>query len=254
MADGPERIAVVSDIHGNMTAYDAVLADIAARGIRRVINLGDVTGKGPRGSAAIARTRERCEVAVRGNWDEFVDRDDLDVNPPMRWWNEELTDGDRAWLRGLPFSVDLALSGRWIRFFHASAVGVDHRVHVRHSDEEFAGMFRNTPATGDGAKPDVVVYGDIHSAYARQWRGRLLINAGSVGNPLDEPTAAYLVLEGVTGGTVAEPFGYGIVRVPYDIEAEIAVAHESGMFEADAYAFELRTAIYRKLQPARADD
>jgi predicted phosphodiesterase len=48
-----QRIAVISDIHGNVTALRAVLADIEARGITRVVNLGDVVGKGPRGSEAV---------------------------------------------------------------------------------------------------------------------------------------------------------------------------------------------------------
>ncbi len=46
----PERLAVISDVHGNLTALEAVLADIDTRGITRVFNLGDVIGKGPRGS------------------------------------------------------------------------------------------------------------------------------------------------------------------------------------------------------------
>jgi protein phosphatase len=254
MGDNLERIAVVSDVHGNMTAYDAVLADIDARGIRRVFNLGDVVGKGPRGAAAIARTRERCEATVRGNWDEIVERDDLDLYPPMKWWHEELAEDDWAWLRNLPFSVDVELSGRVVRMFHASADSVGHRVRRRHTDEELDGMFANTPATGDGAPPQVVIYGDIHDAYARGRDGKILLNAGSVGNPLDEPTAAYIILEGVAGGTVADHFRYEIVRVPYDIEAEIAVAEASGMLEVEAYATELRTAIYRKLHPVNADD
>lgn len=47
-----DRVAVVSDVHGNLTAFEAVLADIDARGITRVVNLGDVVGKGPRGPRA----------------------------------------------------------------------------------------------------------------------------------------------------------------------------------------------------------
>jgi predicted phosphodiesterase len=62
-----DRIAVISDVHGNVTALRAVLADIKARGITRIVNLGDVVGKGPRGSAAIQITRERCAVTARGN-------------------------------------------------------------------------------------------------------------------------------------------------------------------------------------------
>lgn len=67
-----ERIALISDVHGNLTALDAVLADIAMRGIRRIINLGDTAGKGPRGDAAVWRVRQVCEQNIRGNWDDFL--------------------------------------------------------------------------------------------------------------------------------------------------------------------------------------
>ena len=55
---GVERIAVLSDVHGNLTAFEAVLRDVDARGITTVLNLGDVVGKGPRGSAAVALSRD----------------------------------------------------------------------------------------------------------------------------------------------------------------------------------------------------
>jgi putative phosphoesterase len=248
---GLDRIAVVSDVHGNMTAYDAVLADIDARGIQRVINLGDVIGKGPCGSAAIARTRERCEATVRGNWDEFIDSKELGPNTALKWWYDDLAEEDRSWLRALPFSIDLQISGRMVRLFHASADSVFHRVRAQHTDAEFNRMFRNTEATGSGQEPSVVVYGDIHAAYAEEQGNRTLINAGSVGNPLDQPTASYVILEGVTDGVKAGPFRYEIVRVPYDIEAEISIASERGMLELDEYAVELRSAVYRGLQSSK---
>lgn len=71
------------------------------------------------------------------------------------------------------------------------------------------------------------------------------MNVGSVGNPLDEPTPSYVILEGVAGGEADAPFGVQFVRVPYDVEAEIAVARQLGMPEAEAWAIELRTGIYR---------
>ena len=80
-----------------------------------------------------------------------------------------------------------------------------------------------------------------------------MLNVGSVGNPLDETTAAYVILEGVVGGTAADPFGIQFVRVPYDIEAEIAVATSLGMPELEEYAIELRTSVFRArrwLRPA----
>ncbi|WP_275693226.1 metallophosphoesterase [Nocardioides sp. TF02-7] len=67
-----DRIALISDVHGNLTALEAVLADIEARGIERVLNLGDYVGKGPRGREVVDRCRERCEVNLLGNWDDFL--------------------------------------------------------------------------------------------------------------------------------------------------------------------------------------
>lgn len=244
-AEHRRSIAVVSDIHGNLTALRAVLADIDRRGIPEVIDLGDIVGKGPRGSACVALARERCSATVAGNWEAMLlERDDL--NEAMTWWRDELDTRDREWLAGLPFSHDIELSGRNVRFVHASARSLYTRVFARHTDEEFAAMFENTGLTGPGPVPDVVCYGDIHYAYARTTPDRMLINAGSVGNPLDEPTAAYVILHGVQEGARPRPFSVEFVRVPYDVEAEIAVALELGMPESEAYAAELRTARYSR--------
>ncbi|GAB2614286.1 metallophosphoesterase family protein [Pseudactinotalea suaedae] len=243
-----DRIAIISDVHGNLTALEAVLADIADRGIERILNLGDVAGKGPRGSAAVDRCREVCEVTVRGNWDEFLPAIADDRGPDLVWWRDELRQDQRDWLVSLPLSHDLLVSGRRVRLFHASAQSPHVRVHVRHTDDEFDGMFLATEMTGAGPGPDVVLYGDIHAAYAQTREGRTLVNVGSVGNPLDEPTPSYGVLEGVIDGVDPAPFGISFVRVPYDVDAEVAVAHERGMPTADVWEVELRTARYRGRQ------
>lgn len=244
-----ERVAVLSDVHGNLTALEAVLADVAARGIERVINLGDDAGKGPRGRAVVDRLREVCEVDVRGNWDEFLPAIGDDGPAEMVWWRDELRADQRARLAGKPLSHDLLLSGRRVRLFHASAQSVHTRVHFHHTPEEFAGMFATTELTGPGPEPTMVGYGDVHDAYVETFRGRTLFNVGSVGNALDEPSASYAVLEGVPGAAEPGPFGLQIVRVPYDVEAELAVAREVGMPQYEPWARELRTAVYRGLQP-----
>lgn len=246
-----ERIAVLSDVHGNLTAFDAVLADVDRRGITTVLNLGDVAGKGPRGSAAVARSRERCAVTVRGNWDDFLPRPRPDRDVASQWWYDELSAEDRAWLLDLPLVHDRVLSGRRVRFFHASAESVYTRVRRVHTPEEFTGMFAATELTGPGPTPDVVVYGDIHDAYVVTQENRTLVNVGSAGNPLDEPVPSYVVLEGVPDGTRADPFAIQVVRVPYDVEAEIEVARALGMPALEAYAIELRTAVFRGLHRER---
>ncbi|WP_306894902.1 metallophosphoesterase family protein [Agromyces albus] len=243
-----DRIALISDVHGNLTALEAVLADIAHRGIDRIINLGDTAGKGPRGEATVERCRQACETSIRGNWDDFLRTIGDDDPEEMVWWRDELSTESLAWLGALPLSLDLVMSGRRIRLFHASAESPHVRVHFQHTPEQFAAMFRNTEMTGDGPEPDVVGYADIHDAYVESFEGRTLFNIGSVGNPLDEPTPSYVVLEGVTDAAAPAPFGIQFVRVPYDIEAEIAVAERLRMPRRDVWATELRTAVYRGRQ------
>jgi predicted phosphodiesterase len=256
--DPLDRVAVVSDVHGNTTAFAAVLDDIDARGITTVLNLGDVVGKGPRGSEAVKLTRERCDVTVRGNWDTFISRDADLPWPHGQWVRDSLDDGDVAWLAGLPNCHDLVMSGRRVRLFHASQASEFHRVHHEHTEAEFRAMFTNTPFTGDftaggfapGTTPDVVGYGDIHGTYLEADDGLTLFNAGAVGNHLDAPTAPYVVLEGVLGSVDStRPFSLSFARVSYDIEAEIAVARDLAMPETEEYAVELSEGVFRGSRP-----
>ena len=243
-----ERIALISDVHGNLTALDAVLDDIESRGIERIINLGDFVGKGPRGSEVVDRCDKACDVNIRGNWDDFLPAWTDESSPEMIWWRDELREDQLDWLRALPLSHDLLISGRHIRLFHASATSPHVRVHFHHTAEEFEGMFVNTPMTGGGTKPSMVGYGDIHDAFVEVERGRTLFNVGSVGNPLDEPVPSYAILEGMVGEPDQAPFGLHFIRVPYDIEAEIDAAARLSMPQLEPYAIELRTAVYRGLQ------
>jgi predicted phosphodiesterase len=248
-----DRIAVISDVHGNVTALRAVLADIEARGITRIFNLGDVVGKGPRGSQAIKLTRERCEVTVRGNWDAFIADQGSQFSESGQWTRDELSADDRAWLAARPSTFELVMSSHRVRLFHASQTSEFVRVYFRHSADDFRGMFTNTEFTGEfraggaepGATPDVVGYGDIHRAYLKSRDGRTLFNVGATGNHLDAPSAPYVIIEGVTDSLEPAPFSVSFARVPYDLQAEIAIARQLGMPDADAYALELLEGVYR---------
>ena len=242
-----ERIALISDVHGNLTALEAVLADIDARGLSRIFNLGDYVGKGPRGREVVDLCRERCEVNLLGNWDDFLPNPERELHTEaLAWWLNQLSDGQGEWLRGLPFSHDFVMSGRRVRLFHASATSVHRRVRFDHDEEEFLGMFANTEATGFGPEPTVVGYGDTHDPYYEVDRQkRTLFNTGSVGNCMDDPTPVYVIIEGIFGSADEAPFSLQFVRVPYDVEAELAIAREMGMPELEQYAVELRYGIYR---------
>jgi predicted phosphodiesterase len=256
MPVSPERIALISDVHGNLTALEAVLADIDARGITRIFNLGDYVGKGHRGREVIEICQERCEVNILGNWDDFLPHPGREFDSAaLRWWLGQLAPGQGDWLRGLPFCHDFRMSGRQIRLMHASAETVHRRVRYVHDETEFLGQFQNTPATGSGPVPDVVGYADTHDPfYETQLRGRTLFNTGSVGNCMGDPTPLYCILEGVVDSAEPAPFSISFVRVPYDVEAELAHAREVGAPEYDGYESELRHGIYRGSMAEYADD
>ena len=245
-----QRIAMISDIHGNMPALDAVLADIDKRGINRIICLGDLAGKGPNSVEAVDRIRERCEIVIRGNWDELIGRKLTDEE--IFTWHEERLGADRLhYLAHLPFSYDMEMSGKRIRLVHASPQSVYHRVQPWDSEERKLGMFANTPETGkseEDPKPEVVGYGDVHNVFVQHMDRRMLFNVGSVGNALDMVQASYAIMEGVEGGGALEPFSIQLVRVPYDIELAVQHALEANVPEMEMYIRELRTGVYRGLQ------
>lgn len=245
-----DKIAVISDIHGNLPALEAVLDDIAQRGIDLIYNLGDLVGKGARSDLAVDRSREVCQVILRGNWDDAIVKQD---DGSLPWYRAQLGAARLAYLDSLPNVFDFWLSGKRVRLFHASQVSVYTRVRSTDSDEIHRAMFENTPFTGlDGPEPEIVGYGDIHVAYMRSlYRdGKILFNVGSVGNPLDLPLASYAILSGTLGGQTDAPFSIDFVRLPYDIEGEIAEARRLNVPQVEAYAVELRTAVYRGAQPA----
>ena len=210
-----DRIAVLSDIHGNMPALEAALDDIRQRGVTRILCLGDLVGKGPDSARAVDLCRDVCDAVVRGNWDDGILAES--DHPTLQWHQRQLGPERLAYLANLPPTIEFIMSGRRVRLFHASAQGIYHRVHMNDTPDNHLAMFDNTPFTGDSFVPDVVGYGDIHTAYLQTFQQRILFNVGSVGNPLDLTQASYVVMEGSYGSHAARPFGLQFVRVPYDI-------------------------------------
>jgi predicted phosphodiesterase len=238
-----DQIAIISDIHGNIPALQATLHDIQRRNIRRIFCLGDLVGKGPHSDEAVDICREVCEITIRGNWDDFI-RKTTD-NPTVQWHQQRLGSTRLDYLASLPNTLEFVMSGKRVRLFHASQQGIYHRIHMNDSYENHMAMFSNTAFTGQALMPNVVGYGDIHSAYIKSFQNRILFNVGSVGNPLDVTQACYVILEGRYQSNTDDSFSIQVVRVPYDIEDAIRQAEIALMPELDAYADELRTARYR---------
>ena len=252
-----DRIALVSDIHGNIPALEAVFADINGRGVDRIFCLGDLVGKGPESDVAVDICRGRCEKTVIGNWDAILANEDSPSSLPenvqtRNWYRRQLGSERLLYLKNLPGTIEFPMSGRNVRLFHASQQSVYYR--VLHSDplQKHLAMFDNTPFTGYSMMPDVVGYADIHFAYEKTYGDKLLFNVGSVGNPLDKPLACYGMLEGEYGSRNIAPFSLQIIRLPYDIDLAVSRAHVSGMPEVVPYETELRTARYRGLPANRS--
>jgi protein phosphatase len=244
-----EKIAIISDIHGNIPALESVFADIYSREIKRIICLGDLVGKGPQSSIAIQMVQKHCEKVVRGNWDDFFPKtQESDI---IKWHQNQLTKIQMNDLEDLPFSVEFMMSGKLVRMFHASPRSVYERIQPWDSLDRRLSMFENTELTENIAgkrEPDVVFYGDIHNAYQQNIKGKTLCNVGSVGNPLDLTQASYAILEGEYNQSENGVLSIQLVRVPYDIEASIHIAKEMKMPELEEYIQELTTAKYRGLK------
>ncbi|MEK3789053.1 metallophosphoesterase family protein [Paenibacillus sp. FSL K6-1230] len=242
-----QRIAIVSDLHGNLAAWNAVLEDISVRGVTEIYCLGDLVGKGPNPVEVFESARKHCKIMIRGNWDELIGRES-DENFS---WHAKLLGPQRVRELGeLPFHYDFLMSGRRIRLVHASPQSVYHRVQPWDSAESRMGMFDPTPDEKEDSRfePDTVGYGDVHNAFLQHLHGRTLFNVGSVGNPLDMTEASYCILEGHIGDTTREGFSIQFIRVPYDIELAVRQAEEAKVPSLNYYIRELRTAIYRGLQ------
>lgn len=203
-----EKLVLISDVHANLPALEAVFKDISARGLASspVCFLGDAVNLGPFPSETVAFLRSlNPAFRVRGNHDRYVTgsvpRAELDryLHSPegadhVAWTASRLSAEDKDWLAGAPLESSFVLGGAEFRIFHASP-GNDEKAF----------------SPGEGSTN--VLCGHIHSPYIVGCSGGTVVNPGSVGGPLDGNTASSYAVVTVDGRVTAE-----IVRVPYDLD------------------------------------
>lgn len=235
-----DKIAIISDIHGNMTALEAVLEDIKNKSIDRIICLGDLAGKGPSSAEVFDKIKERCECIVKGNWDYYLTEQESD----MLFWHQNKLGKERlAFMKELPIYVEFYMSGKLVRLCHASPNDLFHRTYLDSEMQERLKLFEPTQTLNKVA--DVIGYGDIHGAHVDNFSGKTIFNTGSVGNPLEITQASYAIIEGEYESGILAPFTIALVRVPYSIKLAVEQALATDMPDKDAYIKELRTGIYR---------
>jgi putative phosphoesterase len=231
----PERVAVITDIHANLPALEAVLERIDADGADAVLCGGDLVGYGPHPNEVCALIEARGIPTIHGNYDWAIARDLDDCGCAYRterdralgqesvaWTLARTTPESKAFLRGLPFDLRLDLGGRRLRLVHGSPRKVNEY------------LFEDRPVRtleriAAGADCDVLVFGHTHRPWVREHGGVLFVNCGSVGKPKDgDPRAAYALID-ARGGTLS----VSIERVGYDAEAvarEVAAAGLPGEY------------------------
>jgi len=236
------KLAIISDLHGNKPATEAVAADITRRGVDAVYCLGDLVGKGPSSRETMDWALSRCDVVLQGNWDEFICAATVNF-AGAQWFREQLGEDRIQKLEKLPFEHRFAFAGRRIRLIHGRPI-IPDTVFSDSPLEERAALFQ----TEDGYTPEIVGFADIHQPFYQHINPHgILFNTGSVGNPLGgQPYATYVLLEGEMGNTIS-PLTYTVVQLPYDREEAIRQALACpDLPYLDAYINELRTGLYSR--------
>ncbi|HEU0025167.1 MAG TPA: metallophosphoesterase family protein [Thermoleophilaceae bacterium] len=227
------RIALLSDVHGNLPAFEAVLADVDAVGVDQVWCLGDLVGYGAQPDGCVALARERCDVCLAGNHDLVVtgeiDIADFSASAAAaaRWTRDHISDESLEYLRAL----DAADPDREIGLYHASPrdpvweyvlstwqagecmnvmgarVGAIGHSHVA------LFFFRDGERPTDGAPAPDGTERDLSE-------GRWLVNPGGVGQPRDgDRRAAWLVVDTDSWAATWRRVEYPIDEAAQAIEA-----------------------------------
>lgn len=228
------RIALLSDIHANIEALDAVLADIDAAGDAEAIyHLGDLVGYASNPHAVIDRLRTRGIAGIAGNYDSTVasaykhcgcksesPRQETLAHISFEYTRSVVDAEHRRYLGALPFSMDLRPLGGYTNGPRLILVHGTPTLNTLYWTEERPDAFCLRMAEEVRMRPgDVLAFGHTHKPWHRRVAGRHFINAGSVGRPKDGNWMAGYVR--LTLGESPDP-QVEFVRVPYDIESTIA--------------------------------
>lgn len=261
-----ERIAIISDIHGNLEALNTVLGDIKNRGIDRIICLGDIIAKGRHLHECVQLVRDNCEVVIQGNCDyyfsSFKEADNDINNKRLQYNRENTTEEDRKYLASLPYSYEMKLSGNLVRFYHATPDKINGYVGDMEDLDTYYKMFLPSSNTVSQSIADIVVCGHIHKSYMMKAFNRTIVNAGSVGNSFEVyrhkdrdasyknvTKACYLIIGGNIDSDEVGPISYEFVELDYDIEKELFTSRDA--FEYEGLENELKYGLYRDLEDIR---
>jgi predicted phosphodiesterase len=249
------RVALLSDIHGNLVALDAVLADLARQGpFDRVVVAGDLVWAGPWPAEVVDRVRSLTPVVIQGNTDAFFKRRPGEAPPGKRedrfaeqleWMLARLGPARAEYLASLPSAHGICpVGGHELLVVHANPYDLDQPITQNSSVEELDELL-----CANGLEPrwDVLVFGHVHTPFQRRWRGRLLVDVASAGLPMDgDQRAVYAILTWDGSAWHGEHH-----RVFYDLPVVARQMLSGGMPRGRHFAERLMGASYRAT-PTRA--
>jgi predicted phosphodiesterase len=234
------RYALLSDIHGNLPALEAVLDDLARRrDVDAVYHLGDVVGYAPWPNEVVALLAREGIAGVAGNYDSTVASDykhcgcryedlvqEALSHESYAWTRAHVTAETKRALAALPFRIDLLPSGGHRAGPRLVLVHAAPTLNTLYWTADRSDEFCLRMAGEAGLKPeDAIAFGHTHLPWYRQVGGIHFVNAGSVGRPKDgDPRAGYALVEIGDGLLRLE-----MVRVTYDIESAARGVQESDL-------------------------
>lgn len=231
------RYGIFSDIHANLEALEAVLAELEKARVDEIICLGDVVGYGPNPNECIALVKEKVDCCLAGNHD-VAPLGGLDLQyfnyvarKAIEWTARTLTSESKAFLKALPLTRD------YETFFIVHATPLEpekwgYILSMGDAESNFAGFSQQTCFVGHShsawcveKSADGRYDGRENYPISLIDSSRYLINVGSVGQPRDRnPAAAFSVLD-------VENKTYELRRVPYDIPVTQKKILEAGLPE-----------------------
>ena len=245
------RYALISDIHANLPALEAVLADINRRpDVEATYHLGDLVGYAPWPNETVALIRQRGVAGIAGNYDSTTGTDykhcGCKYEDPEQealshlsydWTRAHVSTDTKRYLSGLPFRLDLWPEGGHISGGpRAILVHGTPTLNTLYWTEDRPDSFCTQMAGIAGAKPgDVIAFGHTHKPWHRVVEGVHFLNTGSVGRPKDGHWRAGYILLSIAEGEPKPEF----IRVDYDIERAMAGIRHSEL--PDDFAEQLRT-------------
>lgn len=212
------KIAILSDIHGNSVALDAVIKDLHAKKADRIIVLGDIAFRGPEPARSIDLIQSLTEDVIKGNADEWVVRGIRNGEVPheafsimeeeQAWTQQQLQESHLEYLASLPTELYFEVEGVRFHGFHATPKSLFQNVLQNEADYEIEEKLMKDK------EADIYLYGHIHKAYKRIIHGKTVINVGSVGLPFDGiPKASYVLIDVLDGQVELNH-----IRVPYNLD------------------------------------